>query len=159
LDPLRAILWRSVRRTSLPALLRYEDRNSMAHSIEARLPFLTTELAQFALSLPPGHLVAPDATGKSVFRAAMRGLVPDVVLDRREKVGFPVPGRTWITLVPGVADLLAEALRIPAVDPAPFQQSLTALRAGHPMAAGTASLAWRLAILAAWIRRFDVTVD
>src|SRR5262249_42286425 len=71
-DVLRHELHRSLVRTSLPQLLRYEDRNSMAHSIESRVPFLTPALAQFILALPEEYLVAPDGTSKRIFREAMR---------------------------------------------------------------------------------------
>jgi asparagine synthase (glutamine-hydrolysing) len=80
-------------------LLRYEDRNSMAFSIESRVPFLTAELAQFLLSLPAKYLIAPDGTRKWLFRRAMRGLVPDAILDRQDKIGFDTPMRSWLNLI------------------------------------------------------------
>jgi asparagine synthase (glutamine-hydrolysing) len=83
-------------RTMLPHLLRYEDRNSMAWSIESRVPFLTPDLATFARSMPEQFLITGDGTTKSVFRAAMRGLVPDAILDRKDKRGFPTPERKWL---------------------------------------------------------------
>ena len=133
-------------------------RSSMARSVEARLPFLTTRLASFALSLPAEHLIGPDGTGKSVLRAALKGLVPDAVLQRREKVGFAVPNRTWITLVPGTADLLDEAGKIPAVERRPVEEISRALREGRPLSEGTAALAWRLAVLVLWVRRFGAEI-
>src|SRR5262245_5898039 len=57
--------------SSMPALLRYEDRNSMAFSIESRVPFLTPELVNFVLSLPEEYILAPDGTSKAIFRTAM----------------------------------------------------------------------------------------
>lgn len=110
---LRARLVDSLLETSLPMLLRYEDRNSMHFSIESRVPFLTVELARFALALPEEYLVARDATSKSVFRAAMRGIVPDPILDRRDKIGFATPERRWLgTLQPWVEAVLeGEAAR------------------------------------------------
>lgn len=81
----------------LPALLRHGDRNSMHFSIESRVPFLDRSLVQYALTLPESFLVAPDGTSKDIFRRAMRGIVPDAVLDRRDKVGFSTPQQTWLT--------------------------------------------------------------
>jgi asparagine synthase (glutamine-hydrolysing) len=81
----------------LPSLLRYEDRNSMAFSIESRVPFLTPELVDFVLSLPEEYIIAPDGTSKAVFRRAMRGIVPDSILDRKDKIGFATPERTWLS--------------------------------------------------------------
>jgi asparagine synthase (glutamine-hydrolysing) len=77
-------------------LLRYEDRNSMCYSIESRVPFLTIEIAEFLLSLPSNFLVSETAEPKKLFRAAMRGIVPDEILDRKDKVGFETPDRSLI---------------------------------------------------------------
>src|SRR5262249_31423248 len=88
---LHEALAQSLTETVLPALLRYEDRNSMAFSIESRVPFLTPRLAQFAYAQPSANLVDARATSKAVLRAAMRGLVPDAILDRRDKIGFATP--------------------------------------------------------------------
>lgn len=93
---LRAALLRTLTETSLPHLLRYEDRNSMAFSIESRVPFLTPQLAEFVLSLPEEYIVALDGTSKSVFRQAMRGIVPQPILDRKDKIGFATPEREWL---------------------------------------------------------------
>lgn len=75
----------------LPQLLRHGDRNAMAFSVENRVPFLTREMAEFCLSLPEDYLVTKDCLTKSVFREAMRGIVPDVILDRKDKIGFATP--------------------------------------------------------------------
>lgn len=80
----------------LPALLRHGDRNSMHFSVESRVPFLDRTLVKYALSLPEHYLIGPDGTSKDIFRRAMRGIVPDVVLDRRDKIGFSTPQRTWL---------------------------------------------------------------
>ena len=102
----------------MPALLRYEDRNSMAHSIESRVPFLTRSLAEFVFSLPERFLIAADGTGKSVLRAALRGIVPDAVLDRRDKIGFETPEPSWLGELGGwVSSVLSSetARAIPAL--------------------------------------------
>lgn len=80
----------------LLALLRYEDRNSMAFSVESRVPFLTPDLVQFVLSLPEHYIISDDGESKTILRAAMRGIVPDAVLDRRDKIGFEPPERAWL---------------------------------------------------------------
>ncbi len=105
-DVLRQHLYRSVQ-IGLPSLLRYEDRNSMAHSIESRVPFLTPELVQFLFSLPEEYLISSNGTTKSLFREAMRGIVPDSILKRRDKIGFATPEEKWIRLLqPWVDSLL-----------------------------------------------------
>ncbi len=83
-------------RGNLPSLLRYEDRNSMHFSVESRVPFLTTELCDFLLALPDEFIIDDDGVSKAVLRAAMRGLVPDAVLDRRDKIGFRTPEWQWM---------------------------------------------------------------
>ena len=98
-DALRQELKLAVEHLTLPALLRYEDGNSMHFSIESRVPFCTPGLAEFALSLPPEYLIADDGDTKSVFRAAVEDLVP------REswagKGGFAVPERAWLQQIRG----------------------------------------------------------
>ena len=96
-DLLRQQLHRTLVETSLPMLLRYEDRNSMAHSIESRVPFLIPGLADFLLRLPEEYLIGPDGTSKRIFRDAMRGFVPDAILDRKDKIGFATPEQRWLT--------------------------------------------------------------
>ncbi|WP_412481682.1 asparagine synthase (glutamine-hydrolyzing) [Pseudomonas asiatica] len=81
----------SLHHRGLQHLLRHGDRNSMRFSIESRVPFLTTGLTEFLLSLPEDYLISRSGETKHVFRAAMRGIVPDDVLDRRDKVGFQTP--------------------------------------------------------------------
>lgn len=80
----------------LPGLLRHADRNSMAFSIESRVPFLTIKQAEFLLSLPEHYLISDGGETKSVFRQAMRGIVPDEVLDRKDKIGFATPESDWL---------------------------------------------------------------
>jgi asparagine synthase (glutamine-hydrolysing) len=81
--------------TVLPELLRYADRSSMAHSVELRLPLLDSRIAEFALSAPAGFLYR-DGTPKRMLRDAGRDLVPDAVLDRRDKIGYEPPQRSWL---------------------------------------------------------------
>jgi asparagine synthase (glutamine-hydrolysing) len=81
--------------TSLPSLLRYADRSSMAHSREVRLPFLDRRIAELALSLPP-HFLYERGTTKRILRDTGRGLVPDAILDRSDKIGFEPPQQRWL---------------------------------------------------------------
>jgi asparagine synthase (glutamine-hydrolysing) len=74
----------------LRSLLRVEDRNSMKFSIENRVPFLTIPIAEFLLSLPEEFLISEDGVTKNVFREAMRGIMPDSHIDRKDKIGFEV---------------------------------------------------------------------
>jgi asparagine synthase (glutamine-hydrolysing) len=74
----------------LPELLRYEDRNSMAHSLEARVPFLDYRLAELLFSLR-GHELIERGKTKAVLRRALGDLLPATVRDRVDKLGFVTP--------------------------------------------------------------------
>jgi len=80
-------------RTFLHALLVVEDKLSMAHSMEARVPFLDHELVDFSLRIP-GALKCSGPEGKRLLRQAARGFLPDVLTDKR-KQGFSPPDRSW----------------------------------------------------------------
>lgn len=97
----------------LPQLLRHGDRNSMRFSVESRVPFLTLPIADLLLSLPEDYLISNKGETKSVFRAAMRGIVPDQVLDRKDKVGFETPEKDWLTaMAPTLRKWLEDAREI-----------------------------------------------
>jgi asparagine synthase (glutamine-hydrolysing) len=81
---------------SLPALLRYEDKNSMWHSIETRLPFLDYRLVEFALSLPVEYKIT-DGWTKYILRFAVDGLLPEKITWRRDKLGFEAPEVEWLS--------------------------------------------------------------
>lgn len=93
--PLARELLRQTFYTSLPDLLRYADRDSMAHSREVRLPLLDRRIAEFALSAPPEFLVGAG-TKKRILRDAVRDVVPEAVLARRDKIGFEPPQARWL---------------------------------------------------------------
>jgi asparagine synthase (glutamine-hydrolysing) len=120
--------------TNLPSLLRYEDRNSMIHSIESRVPFLTRPLVDFIFTLPEHFLIGDDGTNKSILRAALRGLVPDPILDRRDKIGFATPERGWLErLDHWVTPILASdtARAIPVLRIEPLLSEWASVRAGR----------------------------
>ena len=93
---LKAALKKHIAGGALADLLRYEDRNAMAHSIENRVPFLTPKLAELALSMPDHFLISKQGETKHVFREAMRGIVPDEILERRDKIGFAPDNGAWL---------------------------------------------------------------
>lgn len=78
----------------LPALLHYEDRNSMAFSIEARVPFLDYRLVEFMFSLSSDQKIR-NGTTKIVLRNAMKGILPENVRMRQDKMGFGTPEDVW----------------------------------------------------------------
>lgn len=80
--------------TNLPMLLRYEDRNSMAFSLEARVPFLDYRVVEFAQGLSYREKMQGYTT-KRIVREAFKDLLPTEVLNRKDKKGFPTPASVW----------------------------------------------------------------
>lgn len=79
---------------NLSVLLRYEDRNSMAFSIESRVPFLDHQFVEFVLSLPPEYKFC-EGWSKFVQRKASEAIVPDEITWRKDKLGFATPQAQW----------------------------------------------------------------
>jgi asparagine synthase (glutamine-hydrolysing) len=79
---------------TVPASLRAEDRNMMAHSMENRVPFLDYRLVEFCFSIP-NTLKIRGGLGKWIHRKAMQGLLPDRVLWRKDKTGHNAPLEIW----------------------------------------------------------------
>jgi len=82
-------------RASLPILLHYEDRNSMAHSVESRVPFLDVRIVEFLVALPDEYKIAEGIT-KRVLRQSMKGILPDRICNRMDKMGFVSPEALWV---------------------------------------------------------------
>jgi asparagine synthase (glutamine-hydrolysing) len=82
-------------KTLLPALLQVEDRVSMAHGLESRVPFLDHPLVEFAATMP-SNVKFKDGAMKHVLRQAAAGLLPRAVAERKDKMGFPVPLAEWV---------------------------------------------------------------
>lgn len=132
-------LAKSLQQRGLPALLRHADRNSMRFSVESRVPFLTVPMANLLLSLPEDYLISRNGETKSVFRAAMRGIVPDAVLDRRDKIGFATPERDWLVS-------LSDKLRVwlQDSDAVPFINRDALLQSFDAVMAGKARFTWQV---------------
>jgi asparagine synthase (glutamine-hydrolysing) len=93
--PLHQLLYEMLTKTSLPALLRYADRNSMAFSREVRLPFLDHRLVEYCFAIPAEQKL-DGATTKIVLRNATRGVLPEEIRNRRDKLGFAPPEGIWL---------------------------------------------------------------
>jgi asparagine synthase (glutamine-hydrolysing) len=91
----RRALWWNTTREGLVELLRYADRNSMAHSREVRLPFLDHRLVEFVFRLPE-RLLMRGAWTKWILRESFRGIVPDKIVDRVDKLGYMPPQQRWL---------------------------------------------------------------
>ena len=91
---LKARLIQDLTMWSLPSLLRSEDRNSMAYSMESRLPFLDQEFVDYALSLPSSAIVN-EGWSRKILRDSLVGILPEKIRTRRWKVGFTTPETRW----------------------------------------------------------------
>lgn len=81
--------------TSLPKLLHHQDRDSMAHSVESRPPFLDYRLVEYVLALPSEYKIKNSVT-KYILREALTGVTPNIILNRYDKLGFATPEEIWV---------------------------------------------------------------
>ncbi|MBP6215198.1 MAG: asparagine synthase (glutamine-hydrolyzing) [Chitinophagaceae bacterium] len=93
----------------LEELLRYADRNAMAHGREVRLPFLSHELVEFIFSLP-SHFKIRHGWTKWLLREAMKNKLPAPIVWRKDKIGFEPPQKRWLEQ-PAMQDAIQEAKR------------------------------------------------
>lgn len=135
-------------------LLRHADRNAMAWSVESRVPFLNPDLAKLAMSLPEAWLISIRGETKSIFRAAMRGIVPDKVLDRRDKVGFETPEKSWLyELAPRIPEWIDGIEDMPVIDASKARKHISMVIEGaRPF---DWSL-WRVINYAVWYRQMVI---
>ena len=142
--------------TTLPMLLHWEDRNSMAHSIEARVPFLDHKLVEFTLSLPD-EFKTKDGVTKRILKSAMREVMPAKVIDRTDKKGFATPEERWLRADPKSefrALLLDAAHAIPQVlDAAGIEADYDLFLKGRKP---FSNVFWRMITFGIWARRFDI---
>lgn len=139
----------------LSALLRYGDRNSMAHSREVRLPFCDYRIADFVSGLPPEYLMGEVQT-KRLLRESMRGILPEPIRTRWNKQGFRPPQDLWFTsprMLDTVADVFASRSFQQSEDwiPGWWQQALGRVRAGELQLGWTL---WQPFILESWKTHF-----
>ncbi|MGA6826576.1 asparagine synthase (glutamine-hydrolyzing) [Nitrospira sp. NS4] len=143
--------------TSVPMLLHWEDRDSMAHSVESRLPFLDFRVAEFLMGLP-AEMKLWDATTKQVLRESMRGILPEPIRMRMDKMGFVTPEEPW------VRQEAPERFRVElrrAVDASQGVINDAILDHFDAIVAGRAPfnfLIWRMISFGRWMDRFGVRV-
>lgn len=94
-ETLNQSLYTSTMLKGLQELLRYADRNSMAHSREVRLPFLSHEVVEFLFSLPSEFKIRNGWT-KWIMRQTFKDILPDEITWRKDKIGFEPPQRNWM---------------------------------------------------------------
>jgi asparagine synthase (glutamine-hydrolysing) len=137
-------------------LLHWEDRNSMAHSIEARVPFLDHRLVELSIALGNQHKMVGGDT-KRVLRRGLKGILPEKIRRRRDKLGFATPEEAWFRgpLRPAIEAGIEETLgRYPGLLNAKATRALVAdcLEGRRPVD----FTLWRIVNLGIWGRKFSL---
>ncbi|HRH66882.1 MAG TPA: asparagine synthase (glutamine-hydrolyzing) [Bacteroidia bacterium] len=144
---LKQFLYHLLFTTSLPTLLQFEDRNSMAFSIESRVPFLDHRLVEFAFSLRDDDLIYKGET-KSILRKSMKGVLPDAIINRKDKKGFVTPGEVkWLR---GPLKFLLDT-DFKKLDNLHHQKTRKLIDDFNSGENSHANLVWRVALLNYWI--------
>ncbi len=149
------VLARETVATNLPLLLHWGDRNSMAFSIEARVPFLDHRLVEYIAALPLDQKIRGGVT-KYVLRRAIRGLVPDAIRCRMDKMGFVTPEEAWMKdeLAPHILDLFSA----PEFSRRSYWDAERVLQNYKEFLDGRSEYStefWRIACAEIWLRQFD----
>lgn len=138
----------------LQALLHYEDRNSMAHSIEARVPFLDHRLVEFCFSLP-NHLLLNNGMTKIILRESLKNILPDEITKRKDKIGFATPELNWFKT--SLKDFILEILNSKSFKERGYFNVKKLIKEYELILKGkkysTATL-WRAINLELWFRKF-----
>lgn len=146
---LQQFLYQLLYVTLLPTLLHTEDINSMAFSIESRVPFLDHRLVELCFSLNNNDIIH-NAETKYIMRKGLQGVLPDAIANRKDKVGFITRGdRTWLRgrlrhLLDGDFRELSDVIDVPKV-----QALVREFEAGSN---ANSLFLWRLAMLRGWVR-------
>jgi asparagine synthase (glutamine-hydrolysing) len=137
---------------SLPRLLRYEDRSSMAFSIESRVPYLDHPLVEFVLSLPP-NLKFHEGWSKFVQRRAAVDLLPAEIVWRKDKLGFTTPQSDWKQ---ALSTPLRELIRSVEVPPFLDRDRIERMLGGETSSNVALSEFWQTMFLLKWMDVFRV---
>ncbi len=145
-DKVDNFLYHLLFHTELPSLLHYEDRNSMAFSIESRVPFLDHRLVELAFSLPTDYKAHRGIT-KHILRESLREALPEAIYARKDKKGFVSPGEVqWLRgPLRFLLDLPFEPIE--GFDTRKANQIIERYKQGDN---SQAKLIWRLALLNYW---------
>ena len=133
--------------TSLPSLLQYEDRNSMAFSIESRVPFLDHRLVEFVFSLNDDDKFSQGIT-KKILRHSLKDILPEKIAGRMDKKGFVTPGEIkWLR---GPLKNLTK-IDLPKIDFIDGSKARNVIKNFENGDNSHASLMWRLCTLNYWL--------
>jgi asparagine synthase (glutamine-hydrolysing) len=149
--------YEQITRSHLPMLLHFEDRSSMAHSIESRTPFIDYRLVEFLQSLP-SHFKIGQGMTKKVMREGLKGRLVESVRQRVDKLAFDTPEEVWVRHEkPAVfKQLVAEA-----VEESRGVLNHQAIALADDVIDGNVPFdfyVWRVIVFGRWMKRFQVDV-
>ncbi len=134
----------------LPALLHVEDRMSMAHGLESRVPLLDHKLIEFAATVP-ADIKFESGNMKHMLKVAFKDVLPQELLNRRDKMGFPVPLKEWFS--DDLKDFVGDIFSSEQASSRPFMRSDKVLKSfGHE--ARFSRKTWGLLSLELWHQQF-----
>ncbi|MBL4618135.1 MAG: asparagine synthase (glutamine-hydrolyzing) [Robiginitomaculum sp.] len=134
----------------LPALLQIEDRMSMAHGIESRVPFLDHNLVEFMATVP-NKIKFEGGKLKQLLKSTYKDILPKPIVERRDKMGFPVPLKEWYQS--DLSDFVQDTFRTEAARSRPFMRSDHIL-ANFDQGGQFSRKTWGLLSLELWFQKF-----
>lgn len=143
--------------SNLQMLLHYEDRDSMAHSVESRVPFLDYRLVEHVYSLPDSYKIRNGKT-KFVLREGLKNVLPEKIYSRHSKLGFATPEEVWVRQE--APNEFRKRLKMSVessdglIDPS-IQEVLEQQISGK---AGFSFLVWRVLSFGDWLKKFNVRI-
>jgi asparagine synthase (glutamine-hydrolysing) len=143
---------------SLPMLLHYEDRNSMAFSVESRVPFLDYRLVEFILNLPD-DLKVRDGITKYILRKSLTGILPSQITNRYDKMGFVTPEEKWIKENRSVFEEKLSSVADKLKTTIDKDNLLRKFREDFDRGIQIGSVYWRLISVDSWLTVFDIDTD
>ena len=146
------VLYREIFSTNLPALLHWEDRNAMAFSIESRVPFLDHRVAENLAAQPLNRRIRGGVT-KWILREAIRGIVPDEIRCRMDKMGFVTPEEVWMK--EALAPRILEIFSSPSFNSRPYWDAEAVRAEYRRYREGQTPYSpefWRIACTELWLR-------
>ena len=157
-DPnLNQRLFLDVTKYSVPNVLRYEDKNAMAFSIETRVPFLDYRFVEHVLKLPIDQKIK-YGWNRYVYRNAMKGLIPEEIRKRRKKIGFTTPETRWLKQKSDIVRNIFASTEFKSRD---LFNSVKVLDDYNKWVIGEkqgdAMIFWRILNTELWIRRFNIS--
>jgi asparagine synthase (glutamine-hydrolysing) len=144
--------------TSLPQQLKWGDRDSMAHSVESRMPFLDYRLVEFIVSCPDQYKIQ-NATTKFILREAMQGVLPDLICARKDKMGFVTPEEHWLKVEAPDQFLAAVELAVVRSKGILKTEAVQMVKDIIASKAAFSFLPFRMICFGAWVKEFSVEIE